>query len=211
MADVEDYEALIPNYNAVQPKFMAELQALLRPLVTLQNFLTDLPQVFDLDTAIGTQLDQVGIWIGRNRFVATPIEEVYFSWEIEGLGWEQGTWQGAFDPDEGLTQLDDETFRQLLYAKVRANTWDGSIRGIVEALNELFAAQNVTIQVIDNQDMSMEVDVTGLIQSAVFRALLIGGYIPIKPVGVAINYNFATVSAVVFRIGYGRIGLDFIG
>lgn len=185
---IDDYLDLVPAYNAVRPKFIATLRAVLQPLVDQKAFLESMPQQFDLDRAVGVQLDQVGIWIGRSRFINTPITGVFFSWDIPGLGWEQGTWQGTFDPSEGITSLDDETYRQLLYAKVAANEWDSSIDGIVKILGELFGTHGVTVQVLDNQDMTMTVNVIGVITSLVFRSLLTGGYIPIKPVGVNIQY-----------------------
>jgi hypothetical protein len=94
MASINDYLGRIPDYNSIQPDFMAVLAGILQPLVDLQNFAQALPQQFDLDVAIGTQLDQTGLWIGRSRFISTPIEDVYFSWDVDGLGWEQGLWQG---------------------------------------------------------------------------------------------------------------------
>jgi hypothetical protein len=185
---IDTYLDRIPSYNASQPDFMAVLSAVLQPVVDLQALLKTMPQQFDLDTAIGAQLDVDGIWIGRDRFVNTPLEGVYFSWDIDGLGWEEGTWQGAFDPDAGTNRLDDETYRQVLYAKVGSNHWDGTITGIVNVLHKLFGSQGVTITVTDNMDMSLTVTVNGAINSAVFKALLVGGYIPIKPEGVSINF-----------------------
>lgn len=189
MAEVSDYTDKIPNYNAQQPVFMATLSSLLAPLVDSQNFLATIPDAFDLDVAVGVQLDQTGLWIGRTRDVQTPITGVYFSWDTDNLGWEQGYWQGAFDPDEGVSGLDDSTFRALLYAKVAANKWDSSIDGIATALEALFAGQAVTVEVIDNQDMTLTVNVTGTLTDLVFRAIVEGGYIPIKPVGIGITYN----------------------
>jgi hypothetical protein len=186
---IDRYLDLVPDYNSVQPNFMATLRATLQPFVDQQQLLAGMPQQFDLDTAIGTQLDQVGIWIGRSRFIQTPITNVFFSWDIPGLGWEQGTWQGTFDSSTGTTRLDDETYRQLLYAKVAANNWDGSPEGIVTILQTLFANQGLGVTVVDNNNMSMSVNVTGTLNSLIFRALVSGGYIPIKPVGVSITYN----------------------
>jgi hypothetical protein len=185
---IDPYLALIPDYNAVQPNFMAVLAATMQPLVDLQSFLSGLPEQFDLDTAIGAQLDIVGIWIGKSRQLSLPISNVYFSWDTPGLGWEQGSWQGAFDPADALANLDDGTYRQVLYAKVGSNHWDGTITGIVDILTALFGSQGVTITVVDGQDMTMTVTVTGTINSVIFKALLTGGQIPIKPEGVTINY-----------------------
>jgi hypothetical protein len=187
---VDDYLNLIPSYNAIQPKFMATLRASLQPFADQQKVLAGMPQAFDLDTAIGTQLDQVGIWIGRDRFVETPISGVYFSWDTPGLGWEQGTWQGTFDPSEGLTTLDDETYRQLLYAKVGSNNWDSSPQTIVDVLTTLLEGQGASaVSVIDNNNMTITVNVDGSLNSAVFRSLILNGEIPIKPAGVGISYN----------------------
>ena len=90
MPPLEDYLALIPPMNAGKPDFIAGLTADLEPMIAVQNLIASLPDAFDLDTAIGAQLDAVGIWIGRNRNIDVPITNVYFSWDIDGLGWEQG-------------------------------------------------------------------------------------------------------------------------
>lgn len=207
---IDKYLDLIPAYNAVQPNFIAMLRSTFQPLIDMQQFLTNMPRAFDLDFAIGTQLDQVGIWIGRDRFVSAPITGVYFSWDTDTLGWEEGTWQGTFDPDEGTNRLDDETYRQVLYAKVGSNNWDGTITGIVTVLQELFGSQGVNIVVVDNLDMTMTITITDYITNAIFKALLTGGYIPIKPEGVQVTFNFVDEPPVPFGIGTGRIGIDFI-
>lgn len=186
---VDDYVNLIPGYNADQPKFISTLRAVLDPLATLTAFLASVPDRFDLDTAIGVQLDQVGLWIGRNRLVNTPISNVYFSWDVDNLGWEQGFWQGAFDPDDGITQLDDGTYRSLLYAKAMSNVWDSNPEAVGDMLNVLLKDQGVSAVVIDNQNMSMSVQIVGGLQNLVFRAILEGGYLPIKPEGVSITYT----------------------
>jgi hypothetical protein len=169
-----------------------------------------LPQQFDLDVAIGTQLDQTGLWIGRSRFISTPIEDVYFSWDVDGLGWEQGLWQGAFDPDTGVTRLDDETYRLVLYAKAAANVWDGSLDKIVEILTPLFSLDEATvvISIADNQDMTMEVNIVGNLQNKVFRSLLLGNYIPIKPIAVGITYNLPLITQFINDAGFLALGDD---
>jgi hypothetical protein len=189
----DDYLDHVPNYNAGQPKFIATLRAVLDPLTSLSSFLLTMPNAFDLDTAIGTQLDQVGLWIGRTRFISTPITGVYFSWDIDNLGWEQGFWQGAFDPNEGISQLDDGTYRALLYAKAMSNVWDSNPEAIGDMLNVLLKSEGVSALITDNQNMSMNVLVVGGLQNLFFRAILQGGYLPIKPEGVSISYTIPDV------------------
>ncbi len=96
------YTDRITNYHAGKPKFFAHIDLSTRPLIDVSAAMTGMIQDFDIDTAIGQQLDILGEWIGRKRRVRTPISGVYFSWDTEKLGWDQGVWQGPFDPDDGF-------------------------------------------------------------------------------------------------------------
>jgi hypothetical protein len=82
---------------------------------------------FDLDQAAGDQLDIIGLWVGVGRRVKTPPIGVYFSLDIVSVGFDQGVWQGPFDPSMGITLLDDDTYRLLIRAKIGANHWDGTL------------------------------------------------------------------------------------
>ncbi|MCY1516756.1 hypothetical protein D9M68_514060 [compost metagenome] len=107
------------------------------------------------------------------------------------MGFNQGSWKGPFDPETGLTLLDDDTYRLVLRAKIGANHWDGTLESSAAILNSIFNGDTyVFIQ--DNQDMSMTIGVAGTVPSAVFLALLEGGYIPLKPEGVRVNYVIVT-------------------
>ena len=70
----------------------------MRPLCGVDELLQELRTAFDLDTAIGRQLDAVGVRVGRTRHLHTPLEGVYFSWNTEGVGWNEGIWKGRYDP-----------------------------------------------------------------------------------------------------------------
>ncbi|WP_011298562.1 DUF2612 domain-containing protein [Cupriavidus necator] len=191
MADLTDYTGLITSRHNQRPKFMAVVEALANPMVALQNLLGAMPDAFDLDQAVGVQLDAVGLWVGIGRRVATPLTGVYFSFDTPGVGFDQGNWKGPFDPDTGMTLLDDDTYRLVLRAKIGANHWDGTLEATAAILNSIFNGDTyVFIQ--DNQDMSMTIGVAGKVPSAVFLALLEGGYIPLKPEGVRINYVIVT-------------------
>ena len=184
---LDTYLSLVTSLYRGKPNFIGLCSALAQPLVDQQALLAAIRTGFDLDTAVGVQLDQVGIWIGRSRYLETPLEEVYFSYEIEGVGWEEGSWQGPYDPDTYMVALPDESYRTLLKAKVAANAWDGTIPGAYEVWETLFAAAGSYVAIRDNQDMSMLVILAGARPDAVIRALLMGGYIPLKPEGVRIE------------------------
>ena len=187
MAQATDYTALITAEHADKPKFMAMMAIVAQCFADQINVAQSIPAAFDLDTAVGVQLDAVGLWAGIKRQVKTPLN-VYFSLDTAGLGFDQGNWQGPFDPSTGLTSLDDDTFRTLIRAKIAANSWDGTVPGAAAAYANLFNGSGSYIFIQDNQDMTMTVGVSGMIPSALLRALLSGGYLPLKPEGVHANY-----------------------
>lgn len=191
MASLSDYLALITTEHSDKPKYMAMVEAVVQPMVDALNASQGLPADFDLDQAIGAQLDIVGLWVGIGRRVKTPLVGVYFSLDVVGLGFDQGVWKGPFDPDSGVVALDDETYRVLIRAKIGANDWDGTLSGSKAILDPVFSgATHVFIQ--DNQDMSMTIGVSGEPPTAISLALLTGGYIPIKPEGVRVDYYIVT-------------------
>jgi len=185
---IDTYLSLITSLYRDQPRFVALCSALVQPVVDQQALLKAIRDGFDLDTGIGVQLDQVGEWIGRSRELETPLDGVYFSWDTEGVGWGQGSWKGPYDPDTGMVVLPDEPYRLLLRAKVAANAWDGTLPGAYAIWEAVFADTGMVVVIQDNQDMSMIVGVAGAYPDAVTKALLSGGYIPLKPAGVEIDH-----------------------
>lgn len=186
MPDLDYYLSLITSQHRNKPRFMAFVRAALEPYVQAQVLLEEMRATFDLDSAIGVQLDQTGQWIGRTRYLRMPLEDVYFSWDTPDVGWDEGHWKGPYDPDSKLLALDDETYRTLLYAKAAANHWDGTIPGAYAAWEMAFAPRGSVIIIQDNQDMSMTVGITGLSPDSVTKQLILQGYLPLKPEGVRI-------------------------
>ena len=188
MLDAADYSALVTTEHSDRPKFMASLAAALDQVQAGAALVQQTDEGFDIDTAIGAQLDILGEWIGRSRYIGVPITGVYFTWaDTATTGWGSGVWKGVFDPVSGLASLPDDSYRILLKAKIAANRWDGTIPGAYAVWAEAFGDGN-TIVIQDNQDMTMTVGVVGATLSAVSKALLSGGYIPLKPSGVRVNY-----------------------
>lgn len=188
MTTAAEYLALITSEHSQKPKFNATLSAALDPLASLQGVLTNFKTYFDLDTAIGIQLDTIGIWVGVTRQVTIPLVDVYFSWDVSiNTGWDSGSWQGQFDPTNGLVTLPDDDYRILLRAKIVQNNWDGSIPGAYSVWETVFGTSTI-ILIQDNQDMSMTIGIVGAPLSAISKALLTGGLIQPKPAGVRINY-----------------------
>lgn len=191
MADISDYIGLITTEHSDKPKFMAMVEAVVQPMLDALNASEGLPVDFDLDLAIGAQLDVVGLWVGISRNVNAPLSGVYFSLDVVGLGFDQGAWKGPFDPETGIISLDDDTYRTLIRAKIGANRWDGTLGQSKEILDLIFSG-DTHVFIEDRQDMSIVLGISGEIPSAVFLALLTGGYIPIKPEGVRMSVYVVT-------------------
>lgn len=61
------YTELITNYHATKPKFLAHVDLMTRPLIDVAAATRGLITAFDIDSAVGVQLDILGLWIGRKR------------------------------------------------------------------------------------------------------------------------------------------------
>ncbi len=182
------YTGLITNYHATKPKFFDHIDLSTRPLIDITTATRGLVSAFDIDTAVGVQLDILGLWIGRSRIVSQPISGVYFSLDIDGLGFDQGVWQGPYDPDSGYTTLSDETYRIILKAKIAINNWDGRNDSLPPILDAALEGSGLKMQIVDNQDMTisiwvfLETDISNV--SLELIAAIRQGYLTVKAAGV---------------------------
>ena len=110
-----DYCAYIPQWHQ-KPKFRALIRLLTFPFDQNRRLALSMPKLFDVDYAVGDQLDKVAEWVGLTRKVSVQSNNS-FSFDVAGLGWDQGWWQTggynniyfAFDTanrgwDQGLWQ-----------------------------------------------------------------------------------------------------------
>ena len=182
------YLGLVTSEHRNRPRFMATVAAVTDPLYGLQELLETMRAAFDVDSAVGGQLDRTGEWIGRSRHLRLELDDVYFEWGREAVGWARGSWKGLYDPETGMVRLPDETYRLLLKAKIGANRWDGTVPGAYEVWESAFADTGSLILMQDNQDMSVVIGLAGTPLDAVMRNLLLQGYLPLKPEGVRVAW-----------------------
>lgn len=182
------YTELITNYHATKQHFLTHVDLSTRPLIDVSETLTGLITSFDIDQAVGVQLDALGQWIGRSRTVSQPISGVYFSWDADGIGYDQGVWQGPYDPDSGYTSLSDETYRIILKTKIAINNWNGQNDTLPAILDAATAGSGLKMQIVDNQDMTISVwvfpltDISDVSQELI--AAIRQGYLTVKAAGV---------------------------
>lgn len=182
------YTDLITNYHSQKPLFVDHIDLITRPLTDVAGAMTALITEFDIDEAIGVQLDILGKWIGRTRVVSQPISGIYFSFDTDGLGFDQGVWQGPYDPDAGFTNLSDETYRIILKAKIAINHWNGTNETLPAILDTALTGSGLKMQIVDNQDMTIsvwvfpEVDISTVLLELI--AAIRQGYLTVKAAGV---------------------------
>lgn len=185
--DVAPYTALVTSEHADKPKFMATIAACLQPLADGIAILNAMPTDFDLDHAVGVQLDIVGQWVGITRNVSTPLTGVYFSFNTAGLGFNEGVLKGPGDPSTGLIALPDDIYVMLLKARIIANQWDGTVPGAYAAWDQLLAPYGYQILIQDNGDMTMTLALANTTINPTFRELFVGSYLDLRPAGVSIK------------------------
>ncbi|EOC1346684.1 DUF2612 domain-containing protein [Cronobacter turicensis] len=182
------YTELITNYHATKPRFFDSVDLATRHFVDSAATVQGLVEAFDIDSATGAQLDILGQWIGRSRYVKEPIKDIYFSWDDDGPGYDRGVWQGPFDPDDGFTALSDDTYRVILRAKIAINQWDGQNDSLPAILDAATAGSGLGMQIIDHQDMTVSMlifpETTLESVSLELIAAIRMGYLTVKAAGV---------------------------
>ena len=134
-----------------RPKYMATVALSVEPYIDGQNIALGYQTLFDLDTAVGVQLDDVGKWVGITRFIEAPTN-ILFSLDLdeEDVGFDEGQWQGPhYTSQSRITRLDDDMYRLLLRARIVSNYWDGTVEGAYKAWDTLFAGTGFKVLIQD--------------------------------------------------------------
>lgn len=209
-----DYTKLLPSYHRDQPRFAAMVGLVTGAFGQVYDATQKLTTDFSVDSAIGVQLDAVGKWVGINRRQRVPIENSFFTWNDAAKGWNAGSWKGPFEATEGVTTLDDDTFRVIIKGRIGANYWNGTGEALDVIGQTAIADLGVQCFVLDNMDMTVTVYILGS-PTNVLLEMIKRGFIPPKTAGVRITaYVLASVSgAPIFALSVPTTpvtaGLDF--
>lgn len=161
---IDKYLDNITSQHRDKPKFISWLSKQLTLADHAYIAIKSIDDNFDLDYAIGKQLDVLGEIIGRKRTL-------------------------TFQPLNGFNPvLDDDYYRLVLKTKVAMNNWDGTVPEMYKIWDNIFGNDNdLDLQLEDNQDMSFNAYITGYVDQ-IQQDLIQHGYIVPKPEGVRINY-----------------------
>lgn len=158
------YLNLVTSEYRNSPKFLALLTAMLQKFDDISQCGVAMDQAFDIDNAVGPQLDLAGSIVGASRTV-------------------------GFQPSGGVSPiLDDATYRLLIKATAANNTWDGTIDGLQPLWATLFPGGRIIIA--DQQNMTAIIYIYGMFTS-IEKDLITNGLIVPRPEGVLYNYTFS--------------------
>jgi hypothetical protein len=172
---------LTSQYGEAEP-FQRWLQAVLNIANDISNCLLSIGPAFDLNYAVGVQLDTLGTIVGVSRTV-------------------------PFQPTGGVSPiLDDTTYRLLIKATIANNQWDGKVGSLYPIWNNLFPGGHITI--IDNQNMTADIILTGSFTS-IIQDLITNDMIVPRPETVAYTYIVGDLPLFGFDLNNGFIaGFD---
>jgi hypothetical protein len=172
MASLDDYLSLITAEHNQRPRFVATVALSVQPYVDGSNTALSLIGLFDLDTAVGVQLDALGQWVGITRYVTIDLEQ-WFTFDKYNVGFDQGKWLTPYETTNETVALDDEHYRLLLRARIASNQWDGTIPGAYDAWGVLFQDTGYQILIQDGlaraeRDFSFDNAIAGFDRSIWF-------------------------------------------
>lgn len=180
------YLELITSYHQGGAKFLKLVELLTQGFWQNTILVDNFYHYFDLNYAVGHQLDIIGQWVGISRDIKVPLSGEYFSFNVLTLGFDEGYWDQALGTANSV--LDDNDYRRVIRAKIALNMWDGTVESAQNAL--LLAMPTNPVYISDWQNMSMTLMIAGLLTPVNF-ALITQGYFDLRPSGVKISYATA--------------------
>lgn len=159
----EKYLNVITSQHRTKEKYINFVSNLLKPLFDVAECLLNYDYDFDLDYAVGNQLDIIGKIVGVDRYV-------------------------DFVLSDGTNKLNDDDYRVLVKAKIAQNHWDGTRENIFNIWDNLFP--NVRLNLIDNLNMTCLVFVSAESMTQNQIGMLYAGLLVPRPAGVQYNYYF---------------------
>ena len=162
-------DLLTHEYRTQSPKLQALLRVLLKKFDDVSQCQVQIDVAFDLDYAVGVQLDTLGTILGVTR-------------------------QLPFQPSNSLSPiLPDNIFRQYLQARVSWNTWNGKIGTVPIIWNAM--GFTGTLVLADEQSMAANITCPGL-TSSLMLDMLCGfqtGWVPGTPQPSGLNMNYGLI------------------
>lgn len=209
---IEYYKNLLIIQYSNKPKAVATINALVTELIS-DGIIFKIRDAFNVDTAIGVQLDIIGMWVGVDRYFNVTEPENYFRF-TDYIEVDPDDHLGGFvdyaefdDADQGngflnynsvLTvqnRLNDDDFRTIIKLKIIQNNSNHSHKSIDDSLFQFFEGE---VRMFSDGNMEMTYFLSNNI-TQIIQAAIIKGIFP-RPMGVgirliensSINFGFTT-------------------
>lgn len=196
--NVNPYEDLVTSEHNQKPNFMSVVDVVVGAaadsVIATQNIIPS----FNLDTAVGAQLDILGLWIGQSRVIPGVLVTGFFGFSEYSTGNPDGLqepfgeltnlsiggiWFNLGQANSGTTILSDVAYLTILKAKIVKNQWNGTLSGIEAALQYILG---VNCSVADNGTLNLTINVP-LPVTPLEEALLTSLDLLPRPAGVIIS------------------------
>lgn len=166
---VDSYSKLLIYQYQDKPKAKAHIQSLIENYEEVYNVLNQLLTIYDIDLAVGKQLDTLGKILGISRKVPFAIAKKYFGFDDNPNSFPMGDlnesviaypFKDLNEPDYADGELSDNQYRLFLKAKAIKN----NVKAFMIDKEENLSLQNAIdflfdnkAYVVDNKDMTLSV------------------------------------------------------
>lgn len=130
------------------------------PFDTLETTLDDMTNKRGVDTAVGAQLDGVGVIVGQPRYVPGAFLLPFFGYlgQPSITGYDQARYRRMGESNEDANSyVGDPEYRTLIKWKIAVNSAGGTIPDIIRALRVVFPN---AVRIIITEPATRHVDVT---------------------------------------------------
>lgn len=161
-------------------------------IYTGDGVLFQLPDILNIDVAVGAQLDIIGKILGCPRNIpGLVVDTKFFQFHVDenSLGFStvghpsMGVAKSRYNSNLATYALIDDDYRQLLKYKAYVNRLDGTMAGIDEALYNCFGDD---INLRNNQDSTITYEISN--NTLAIQAARKLGYFR-APVGVGVSFE----------------------
>lgn len=166
---VESYSKLLIYQYQDKPKAKAHIKSLIENYEEIYKLLNQLLEVYDIDLAVGRQLDVLGRILGISRKVPFAIAKKYFGFDDNINSYPMGDLNGGIvaypfkdldEPDYTDGELNDNQYRLFLKAKAIKN----NVKALMIDKEENLSLQNAIdflfdnkAYLVDNKDMTLSI------------------------------------------------------
>ena len=188
-----------------KPVFDAYVKIVMQEIAELQTAFKDLKQLRDLDNAVGVQLDVIGAIVGQPRVLVDFTLFPFFGFyeDNSALGFSSladptsgGILKSLSDSDGEDYEVDDETYRFILRARIVANISNTTPQGVIDAVNYIVGRTDSNVEEVGNAHLKITHYATLTpLQDYFLRGLSsVGSIIPLP---ICVSYSFIDENATV--------------